>query len=411
MKDIPTNFDPITIASLQFQTGEFQAAKKTYQEIIKNNPKDFQALVLLGNIALLSNKFKKAEKWLLKALKASPSELAPHALLAEVYYRQDDFKNAAKHLRKFSMDDLAERLESFKDKEPYKIIGTKDKFIVKMKLVEPLPIVEVKINNSKTVNFLIDTGAAETIIDKDFAQELGLETFGAKTGVFAGGKQASTSLGKAVSITLGDLKVENFPVTILPVRPFSVMFEGMQIDGIIGTVLFYHFITTMDYPNGQIIFRRNTKEQLRVFEDEIKDDNPIEIPFWMAEDHYMVAWGSVNKSEKTLFFLDTGLAGGGFTGAKKTLEDGQVELDEAKAQEGLGGGGKVKIIPFVVEELAFGDAVERNINGVFAEKFPLEYSTGFRIGGIISHQFFRTYALTFDFLKMRFILVKSQEEK
>ncbi|MHA1187858.1 MAG: hypothetical protein ACTSSK_13465, partial [Candidatus Heimdallarchaeota archaeon] len=115
---------------------------------------------------------------------------------------------------------------------------------------------------------------------------------------------------------------------------------------------------------------------MKVLEDEIKDKNPIEMPFWMAEDHFMVAWGSVNNNDKTLFFLDTGLAGGGFTGAKKTLEDGNVELDEENAFEGISGGGKVKVIPFVVKELAFGDAVEKNINGVFANNFPIEYKVG-----------------------------------
>ncbi|MHA1126931.1 MAG: aspartyl protease family protein [Candidatus Heimdallarchaeota archaeon] len=407
MTEIPENFDPIMIANMQFNTGDFQAAEKSFLEIIKKDPKEFQALILLGNLTLFSNRFQEAEEWLLKATKAEPTEPAPHALLAEVYYRQDKFKKAAQHFREYGINDLAKRLESFKDKKPYKVVGNKEKFIVKMKLVDPLPVIEVKINGGDTVNFLIDTGAAETIIDKDFAEELQLETFTTQTGTFTGGAKAPTTLGKAKSITLGDLTVVDFPVTILPVRPFSQIFGGMQIDGIIGTVLFYHFITTMDYPKGELVFRRNTKEQLKILEKEIKDNKPIEIPFWMAEDHFMVAWGSVNNSEKTLFFLDTGLAGGGFTGSKKTIEDGNVELDEENAFEGIGGGGKIKAIPFVVKELAFGDAVEKNINGVFTENFPIEYKVGFRIGGIISHQFFKPYTLTFDFLKMRFILVKA----
>ncbi len=33
-----------------------------------------------------------------------------------------------------------------------------------------------------------------------------------------------------------------------------------------------------------------------------------------------------------------------------------------------------------------------------------EYEHGFRLGGIISHGFFRPYALTFDFEKMHFLL-------
>lgn len=411
MNESPEKFDPVMIANMQFNTGDFQGAEKTFREIIEKDPKEFQALVLLGNIALLSNRFKEAEEWLLKATKAEPTEPAPHALLAEVNYRQDKFEKAAKHFREYGITDLAERLESFKDEEPYKVIGDKEKYTVRMKIIDPLPIIEVKINDSKSVNFLIDTGAAETIIDSEFAAELNLETFASKTGTFAGGKQAPTTLGKAKSITLGDLTVENFPVTILPTRAFSQIFGGMQIDGIIGTVLFYHFITTMDYPKGKLLFRRKTTEQMKKFKEEIKDKKPIEIPFWMAEDHFMVAWGSVNNTEKTLFFLDTGLAGGGFTGAKKTLEDGKVDFDEENAFEAMGGGGKVRVVPFAVKELAFGDAVEKNINGVFADNFPIEYKVGFRIGGIISHQFFRTYALTFDFQKMRFILVKNKKEK
>jgi hypothetical protein len=407
MTELPENLDPIMIANMQFNIGDFVASEKSFLEIIEKNPKEFQALVLLGNLALLSNRFDEAEEWLMKATKFEPTEPAPHALLAEVFYRQDKFQKAAQHFREYGINDLAERLESFKDAKPYKIIGDKDQFVVKMKLIDPLPVVEVKINDGKTVNFLIDTGAAEIIIDSDFATGMDLETFATKTGTFAGGKQAPTTLGKAKSITIGDLIVEDFPVTLLPVRAFSQIFDGIQIDGIIGTVFFYHFITTLDYPNGEVIFRRNTKNQLIAFEKEIEKKKTIEIPFWMAEDHFMVAWGSVNNSDKTLFFLDTGLAGGGFTGSKKTLEDANVQLDEENASEGIGGGGKVRVVPFVVKELAFGDAIEKNINGVFSGNFPLEYKVGFRIGGIISHQFFKPYALTFDFQKMRFLLIKN----
>ena len=406
MSDNTGNFDPTVIANVQFQTGHFVEAEKTFLKIIKDKPDDYQALVLLGNLAMLSNRFKEAEEWLRKAMKVEPKEPAPHALLAEVFYRQDKFQDAAKHLRFYGIDDMAERLESFKDTKPYQIADKKNIFKVKMEQVDPLPIVKVKINDHEEVNFLVDTGAAELIIDMDFAKDIGLEKFGEKTGTFAGGVQASMYLSKIETFSMGDLKVENIPVKILPVRPISKIFGGKQIDGIIGTVLFYHFITTMDYTTGEVIFRKQTKENLSTFEKEIEKEKPIEIPFWMAEDHFMVAWGRVNKGERTLFFLDTGLAGGGFTGARKTLDDAGVKLDEENAFEGIGGGGKVVAIPFVVEELAFGDAIEKNINGVFTERFPIEYSVGFRIGGIISHQFFRTYSLTFDFIKMRFILIK-----
>ena len=190
MSDNTGNFDPTVIANVQFQTGHFVDAEKTFLKIIKDKPDDYQALVLLGNLAMLSNRFKEAEEWLRKAMKVEPEEPAPHALLAEVFYRQDKFQEAAKHLRFYGIDDMAERLESFKDTKPYQIADKKNIFKVKMEQVDPLPIVKVKINDHEEANFLVDTGAAELIIDMDFAKDIGLEKFGEKTGTFAGGVQA-----------------------------------------------------------------------------------------------------------------------------------------------------------------------------------------------------------------------------
>ncbi len=50
-----------------------------------------------------------------------------------------------------------------------------------------------------------------------------------------------------------------------------------------------------------------------------------------------------------------------------------------------------------------------NVSSFFGG-FPAEseYARGFRIGGIISHAFFRPYALTFDFDHMRLLLTSEQ---
>ncbi|NHJ84466.1 MAG: tetratricopeptide repeat protein [Asgard group archaeon] len=406
MKKDNIEMNPEFLASFNYQVGDFNEAARLFEEILVNDSENFQALVMLGNIALLKNSFEKAINYLDKAILVAPEEPSPYALLAEVYYRQDNYEQAAIQLRQYGIVDMAERLESFDDLKPYNITSEKSAYTIKLLQIDPLPIIEVQINNHEPVNFLIDTGAAEIIIDLEYANEINLQIFGSKTGTFAGGKKATTFLGKIASIKIGDLEVQNIPVKYIPVRPFSQIFQGKRIDGIIGTVFFYHFITTLDYLNGELTFRKNTLEQLKLFEESITEKNPIFIPFWMAEDHFMVSWGKVNNSSKALFFLDTGLAGGGFTGSKSILDEGGVEIDESKAFEGIGGGGKVKAIPFVVEKLSFGEMVKENINGVFTENFPIEHSLGFRIGGIVSHQFFRNCALTFDFIKMRFIITE-----
>jgi hypothetical protein len=166
-----------------------------------------------------------------------------------------------------------------------------------------------------------------------------------------------------------------------------------------------HFLVTLDYPGGKLILRQKTKDQLQPLEHDARDGKAIVIPFWLAGEHFIVAWGRVNRSKPMLLFVDTGLAGGGFLCPESTLKDAAIQLPLGPAFEGIGGGGKVKIVPYEVAELSLGDAREQKIRAFFGA-FPdrIEYSEGFRIAGIISHQFFRPYALTFDFSEMRLFL-------
>ena len=133
------------------------------------------------------------------------------------------------------------------------------------------------------------------------------------------------------------------------------------------------------------------------------------IPFWLAGDHYMIAWGSINHSKPLLLFVDTGAAGVGLICPDSTIKEAGVKLMTAQAGEGVGGGGKIKITPFVVDELTLGPAKESKIVGLVGAFPPsLETTFGFRIGGLISHSFFRHYAVTFDFTGMKLILQRKE---
>jgi hypothetical protein len=171
-------------------------------------------------------------------------------------------------------------------------------------------------------------------------------------------------------------------------------------------VLLYHFLPTLDYPGGRLILRRRTAEGAADLDGEIRGKKVAVVPFWMAGDHYMIGWGTVNNGRPLLFFVDTGLAGGGFTCPESTLLEATIKLPETPAGEGIGGGGKVKVFPFIVDELSFGEAKEKKVRGIFSGAFTLEETFGFHIGGLISHGFFRPYAVTFDFDRMHMALAQ-----
>jgi predicted aspartyl protease len=399
----------IELADSLFKAGKFAEAKEAYSKVLAEEPDNYPAVLRLGYIALLGNNLDDAQKWLTRATELKPEEAKPKLLLAEAFYRRDQFQKAAPLLRAVGRETVARKLESFKGVQPYRIEGEANATKLKFVMTDPLPVVQVRVNNSQPVNFLIDTGAAELVIDAEFASEINAVQFGSETGTFAGGKRAGFQQGKIDSLTLGDFTVKNLPVHIINVRRFSQpIFGGKRVDGIIGTVLLYHFISTLDYPEGELILQKRTEDNLTSLEQKAKAEGHIVIPFWMAGDHLMAAWGKVNNSRPMLLFVDTGLAGGGFTCPESTIKEAGIKLQEDKAGEGIGGGGRVKVIPFVVNELALGEAREHNIRGLYAGSPPLGDVFGFHIGGIISHAFFRPYSLTFDFSGMRLFLNRKE---
>jgi hypothetical protein len=403
----------IDSAGRLFQAGKFAEADKLYSQIVAQNPKDYSTTLQLGRIALLSNRLDDAQKWLEKAITLQPENADPKVMLAEAFYRRDDFQKAAAALNGIDVSSnklIREQyptlnvpmLESFKGQTPYELHGNRSSTRVKFVKTDPLPVINVRVNGGKEVTFFIDTGGSEVTLDTDFAKELGVPQFGAVQGTFSGGQHTEVQLGRIESLALGDWTVKNVPTAMLPLRQLSEGFGVKQIDGIIGTTLFYHFLTTMDYPHGELALRRKTAETLKEFTQ--SPGKRVVVPMWMASDHFMVGWGRVEALPPTLLFVDTGLMGTGVKLAESVITEAGIKLEENKATEGAGGGGKLRIVPYVVHQLSFGDIKEEDVRGLYDGPFPWENMFGFHLAGMVGHDFFKPYAVTFDFQNMQIFL-------
>src|SRR6266567_7937820 len=307
----------IDSADQLFKAGKFAEAGKLYSQIVAQNPKDYSATLQLGRIALLSNQLDDAQKWLEKAISLRPDDTDPRVMLAKVFYRRDDFQKAAASLNGVDVSSNklitsqyptlnVAKLESFKGQTPYEFHGNGTSTRLKFVKTDPLPLVNVRVNGGKEVTFFIDTGISEVALDTEFAKELGVPQFGAVQGTFSGGLHADVQNARIESITLGDWTVKNVPTAMLPLRQLSEGLGVKQINGIIGTTLFYHFLTTMDYPRGELVLRRKDAKSLEEF-----TKSPVKrvvVPIWMASDHFMVGWGRVETLPPTLLFVDSGLA-------------------------------------------------------------------------------------------------------
>ena len=257
-------------------------------------------------------------------------------------------------------------------------------------------------NGSDEVTFFIDTGGSEVVLDLDFGKELGAPLFGAVQGTFSGGQTTEVQHGRIESLAIGDWRVKNLPVALLPLRQLSEGLGVKQIDGIIGTTFFYHFLATLDLPRSELVLRRKTHANLDQFV--ATAGKSVAVPIWMASDHFMVGWGRVETLPPTLLFVDTGLAGAGVKLAKSVIEEAGIKLEEDRASTGAGAGGTLTTVPYVVQQLSFGSVQEQKVAGLYDGPFPWENLFGFRLAGMVGHDFFKPYAMTFDFENMRIFL-------
>jgi hypothetical protein len=397
-----------------FQSGKFAEAGKLYSKMVAQDPHDHWAILQLGRIALLSNRLDEAQKWLEKVLVIQPGDTDANVMLAEVFYRRDDFQKAAASLKgvdvrsnklineQYPTLNVA-KLESFKGQKPYDLQGKGKSARLKFVRTDPLPIINVRVNGGHEVTFFIDTGGSEVALDTEFAKELGTPQFGSVLGTFSGGQHTPVQLGRIESLTLGNWTLKNLPVAMLPLRQLSEGLGVKQINGIVGTTLFYHFLATLDYPRGELVLRRKTAEGLKQLTATSSGKHVI-VPMWMASDHFMVGWGRVEALAPSLLFVDTGLVGAGVKLAKSVIEEAGIELEEDKASKGAGGGGTLKIVPYTVNQLSFGDIKEEKVRGLYDGPFPWENMFGFHLAGMVGHDFFKQYAVTFDFQSMQIFL-------
>jgi hypothetical protein len=375
-----------SVAGSPFESGKFEDAKRAFSKTGDNAG--------VGRIALLQNRLEEAKFFLQKAHAEDSSNHDVTGLLAEVYYRTDRFDEASALFKEIGNNAMAEKLASFAGQEPYAIESQPNTTTVKLIEVDPLPMIEVRVNGSAPAFFLIDTGAAEIVLDSEFARRVGAKSFGSFTGIFAGGSQTQVQQGRVDEIKIGGFAIKNVPTYIKNVRQYTTN-DDRPVQGIIGTVFLYHFLATVDYPGREFVLRKRLNQTVW--------PHAIHVPFWLAGDHYIYAWGTINGAGPYLFFVDSGLAGGGFTGPPSTLRAAGVSLDGSSSTEGIGRAGKVQGVPFTVKELTLGKAMRRNVPGVALPNFP-EMRHGFRSGGMVSHEFLKSYRVTYDFGQMEVLL-------
>jgi hypothetical protein len=411
----------IQYGSLLYQAGNFPQAKETLSPILDLPEPSAGILMLVADLEYLHANYAAQEKILKRVLEMDPDDqqlkVQIQIKLLFGYYHSNQFSKShdlLKGMEGHIQLPIWDMMKSFEDAPPFKVDWRgKSEEIIPFLITDPLPLISVEMQG-KQIYALIDTGGDSFYLDNEFADELGIESVARAMGTFAGGKQAEVGFAKAETLKLGDVVIENVPITILPTQRFSKGFaEGKySIGGILGTNVLKQFLATMDYPNGKLVLRQRNENGKAQLQSEIKDKNYTEIPFFLHQTHHMVAKGSLNDKDDLIFFVDSGLASeAAFIAPIQTLEDTGIPVPETRIpdpEESIGGGGDglFPVGSFEIERLGLGTLIDSDVTGEYGTLEPDTYwMKGFIQDGLISHNFLREYSWTLDFEEMKYIFV------
>jgi hypothetical protein len=364
-----------------FQAGRFAAADRGYAALIKQNPGDAYAWAQRGYIALLANRFGDTERFLDKAIELAPADQVSMRRLGDCFVRQDDYARAAE-LFLAAGDRIDAAFYSSVTGTPYETRG-ESSALLPFQAIDPLPMVEASVNGTRAT-FVLDTGATFGF-SAAMAAQAGVAVVSTVM-VNHGHGPVTSYIGVVDSLRLGGIEIRNVPVmwddTSFADAPGNAV-------GVIGTTIFYHFLTTMDYAGGALVLRPATDRQPAA----------STAPLWLAPDHFMFSRGSIGDSGQGLVLLDTGGIGLGVVLTTAQAAAAHVVPDYSDPGAYLG----VTGYPCVADPIKLGlpgpgRVVRRDVPGAVGPFAPVNF--GFTNLGILSHEFFKPLSVTFDFTGM-----------
>jgi predicted aspartyl protease len=380
-----------------FKNGEFKQADRGYAYLLRKDPGNAHAVAQRGRIALLSNKFEDAERFLAKAIDLAPGDNFSKRQLAECFVRQDKVARAVPLLRGTGDPSDAAFATQYASVSgtPYELRGGQ-KTRVPFVCVDPLPCVKGAVNGGEQKNFLIDTGAT-LAFSREMAEQAGLRAVSTSTSHPAG-QTLTTYHGVMESFRLGDIVLRNVPVVWYDLRMPDLP-DGSRPSGVIGTTLLYHFLATMDYAKQALVLRRKTGTQLRDLQAEARRTGADRLPLWLAGDHVPCTLGSLDDYGPRVASLDTGGMGMGVMTTEENAKRAGIEIDYEHPTTG----GGMTSYPITPARISLGRKVGRNIPGVVGG-WPWLELFGFETIANFTHEFFKPYAITFDYADMNFYI-------
>ena len=398
-------------AGLLYQNADFAAARTVLEPFMQVGSPAPEVSYLAANVEYILGNYAQAEKLYLYLVENHSEDwgMAAEAGLQMVYYQTNEYQKAS-HL--FEGQDFEnpflDMMKAFGDDTPYQIDWKgQDKAVVPFIVGDPLPVIPIEVNGVR-LNAVIDTGAPMLIVEETIAADIGIETIAKDMGEGASGSD-EIAYGKADSVSLGGIDVQNVPILIASVYGFTGFYD-FEVNAIVSTNFLQRFMPIMDYETGELVLVPRTEEGKALTNQLLAEEKILEeIPFTLAATHYMYAKGAVNGYENLNVFIDSGLEdvnGRAIILSKPTMELLSIPIPELTAvpadKAGLGDQG-FETGDFGLSSYGLGDLQYSGGLGVYDTSDVVSVLTnglGIMSDALISHHYLKQYTWYMDFDSM-----------
>ena len=264
-----------------------------------------------------------------------------------------------------------------------------------------LVIVPVKINDSDTLRFILDTGVSSILLtDPTIAKKLGMK-FVRSVKIAGAGEGEEIEAGIVIdnTIRIGDIIGYRQNLVVLQDDHLKLSeFVGTPVHGIIGYEIFNRFTVTMDFSTNEIILENPEHYKYKPSKGErfpitIEDNKPyLSVIELMKE----------NQSTPIKVILDTG------AGHALSLESGDIPLPDKvlKAQLGRGLNGIINGSLGRIPMLKVGKFEMKNLVASFPDtnSYRQKHTTLTERQGSIGCEFLRRFKVTFNYRDQYIVL-------
>ena len=283
----------------------------------------------------------------------------------------------------------------------YRFTAGQSSIGVPFELANDLIVLKVRVNGSRALHFIFDTGASVSVIDPQSARALGLRTKG-KLSLDATGGSVQSGLIGPVSLSLAGVTVFKQTLATIDLDAVAPLF-GYKIDGIIGHDFINNFVIEIDYGAGLMNLYETASYKY--------SGAGKSIPFELVEKTPFVR-GRIGLNGRApvegKFEVDSGGTGILILNTPFVNKHTMLETLTIQAQSKLGGaGGSANAVKAHVPTFELGSLVVKNPLVVFAQ--GTEGSEGSaEYDGEIGAGFFSQFKMILDYSRSQIILERNQ---